>query len=167
MKGISNKEIEVIAELEFNKKYYFTIDEIKSHFDSKKQITNTIYSLRKKGRIIRLNRNKYFLVPIKARTGKWTDNPEIIADEICNSKNYYIGGWFAANYWGFTEQVPMQLDIWTTRRQGKIKLLNTRMMFHRTTKRDIEKKATTEKIANHEFKVMNKEYAKKWIKLRL
>jgi len=166
MKGLSKKEIEIIAELEFKKKYYFNIEEIKSHFKNKKQIVNTIYNLKKKGRIIRLNRNKYFLVPIKAKSGKWTDNPEIIADEICNGKEYYIGGWFAANYWGLTEQIPMQLDIWTTKRQGKIKLLNIRMMFHRTTNKDIKKKGTTEKISNHEFKVMNKEYSKRWIKLR-
>lgn len=166
MKGLSKKEIEVISDLEFNKKYYFTREDIQSHFINKKQMINSLYNLTKKSRIIRLNKDKYFLVPIKARTGKWTDNPEIIADEICNSRDYYIGGWYAANYWGLTEQIPMQIDIWTTRRQGKFKILNTRFVFHRTTKKDIEKKAVTEKIENHSFKIMNENYSKKWMKSR-
>lgn len=165
MKGISKKEIKVIADLEFQKKYYFTTDNIKNHFKNKKQMINTVYTLRKKARIIKLNRNKYFLVPIKARHGKWTDNEMIIADEICNSKDYFIGGWAAANYWQLTEQIPMQVDIYTTRRQGKTNILNTRFVFHRTTKKNIEK-AVKRKIREHNFRIMSRENSKKWMKSR-
>lgn len=165
MKGISKKEIKVIADLEFQKKYYFTTDNIKDHFKNKKQMINTVYTLRKKARIIKLNRNKYFLVPIKARHGKWTDNEMIIADEICNSKDYFIGGWAAANYWQLTEQIPMQVDIYTTRRQGKTNILNTRFVFHRTTKKNIEK-AVKRKIREHNFRIMSRENSKKWMKSR-
>ena len=165
MKGLSKKEIKVIADLEFQKRYYFTTKDIKNHFRNKKQMINTVYTLRKKKRIIKLNRNKYFLVPIKARHGKWTDNEMIIADEICNGKDYFIGGWAAANYWQLTEQIPMQMDIYTTRRQGKTNILNTRFIFHRTTKKNI-KKAVMRKIGNHNFRIINKDKAKKWMRLR-
>lgn len=165
MKGLSKKEIKVIADLEFQKKYYFTTDNIKDHFKNKKQMINTVYTLRKKARIIKLNRNKYFLVPIKARHGKWTDNEMIIADEICNSKDYFIGGWAAANYWQLTEQIPMQVDIYTTRRQGKTNILNTRFVFHRTTKKNIEK-AVKREIREHNFRIMSRENSKKWMKSR-
>jgi predicted transcriptional regulator of viral defense system len=165
MKGLSKKEIQVIADLEFRKKYYFTTGDIINHFKNRKQMTNIVYTLRKKERIIRLNKNKYFLVPIKARKGKWTDNPIIIADEICNGKNYYVGGWYAAHYWNLTDQIPMQVDIFTTKRQGKINILNIRIVFHRTTQKSI-KKAVTEKIENHEFKIISKEKTKKWMKSR-
>lgn len=163
MKGLSKKEIKVVSDLEFQKKYYFTLDNIKAHFKNKKQMLNTVYTLTKKHRIIKLNKKKYFLVPIKARVGKWTDNPLIIVDEMCDSRNYYIGGWYAAYYWKLTEQVPMQVDIYTTRRQGKITLLNKRFVFHRAREQAIEK-AVTQTISNHPFKIVAKEKAEKWMK---
>lgn len=163
MKGLSKLEIDVISDLEFRQKYYFTREDIKTHFSGKRQMTNTLYQLRKKERIIRLNRNKYFLVPIKARYSKWTDNPFIIADEICNGKDYFIGGWAAANYWRLTEQVPMQTDVYTIRRQGKFNLLNNRFVFHRTTKKNL-KNAVTIKVNNHHVGIIRKEIAKQWMK---
>ena len=163
MKGLSKKEIEVIAVLEFDKKYYFTTDDIMSYFKDKEQIRNTLYRLRKKRRIVRLNRNKYFLIPIKARTGKWTDDPLIITDEICDGQDYFIGGWYAAHYWRFTDQIPMQVDVYTTRRQGKIVLLNKRFVFHRTSKKNLGK-GIIEKADNHMFRILNYDETKKWMK---
>src|SRR3989338_1039671 len=165
MQGHSKKEIQVISDLEFRKKYYFKIEDIKKHFVNKKNIKDFIYNMRKKGRIIKINRKKYFLIPIKARTGKWSDNPIIIADEICDGKDYFIAGWFAANYWGLTEHISVQVDIYTTRRQGKLKILNTRFIFHRTTQKRISE-AVTEKLGDKEFKIISKEDAKKWMKSR-
>ena len=165
MKGISNIEIKVIADLEFRKKYYFTIDDISSHFVNVKQRYNTIHILQQKGRIIKLNQKKYFLVPIKARYGKWTDYPFIIADEMMDGKGYFIGGWAAANYWRLTGQVPMQIDIWTIKRQGEINLLNSRFVFHRTTPAKL-RKAVTEHTKDHSFLVLNKKDAAKWVKGR-
>ncbi|MBS3135319.1 hypothetical protein J4406_03065 [Candidatus Woesearchaeota archaeon] len=165
MKGISKKEIRVISDLEFKKIYYFNISDVKNHFKNKRQIINTIYTLRKKGRIVKLNKNKYFLVPIKARTGKWADDSFIIADEVCNGRDYFIGGWAAANYWRLTDQIPMQVDVYTTRRQGKIKILNTRLVFHRTTKKRIGN-AVIIRIKEHNFRIQNKIDTKKWMKSR-
>jgi len=165
MKGLSNKEIQVISDIEFRKKYYFTTSDITKHFANKKQRINTIYSLRKKGRIIKLNKTKFFLVPIKARFGKWTDFPAIIADEIMNGSDYFIGGWYAANYWDFTDQVPMQVDVYSTRKQGRTKILNTRFIFHRTTKKRI-KKSVVKKIKDHKFRILNKKETEKWMESR-
>ena len=165
IKGLSKKEIKLVADLEFRKKYYFTVEDISKHFENQRQMTNIIYTLRKKGRIVKLNKTKYFLVPIKARTGKWVDNPIIIADEIFNGKNYYIGGWYAAHYWKLTEQIPMQIDIYTTKRQGKRTILNKRFVFHRTTVRSIQQ-AVTKKTENHTFKIISKRQARKWLKSR-
>lgn len=166
MKGLSKKEIEMVADLEFRQKYYFLKEDIKDHFKNKKQLTNTIYSLRKKERIIRLNKDKYFLVPIKSRTGKWSANPYILADEIFNGEGYFIGGWAAANTWRLTDQIPMQFDIYTTKRQGKARILNTRFVFHRTTENRV-KQAEQQTIQNHPYMIMNKEESKEWIKSRI
>ena len=139
MKGLSKKEIEVIAWLEFHQKYFFTSAEIDHFAKNKTQRYNIVKNLMKKRRIIKLNRTKYVLVPIKATSGNWSEHPLIIADEMCNGKEYYMGGWAAAHYWRVTDQIPFQWDIYTTRRQGKKEVMNTRFVFHRTTKKRINK----------------------------
>lgn len=166
MKGISKREIKVIADLEFKRKYYFTLDEIKPHFTDIKQLYNTLYTLQKKERIVKLNKKKYFLVPIKARKGKWTDYPLIIADEMLDGANYFVGGWYAAHYWKLTDQVPMQVDVFTTKRQGRVELLNSRFVFHRTTPERIVKKSVIRTIGEHPFRVLSKGETKKWINSR-
>ena len=163
MKGISAKEMKVIAELEFYQKYYFTKKDIKHHFDNSNRIKDFVYRLKKKGRIVRLNRSKYYLVPVKAKSGKWSDNLFITADEICDGKSYFIGGWTAAHYWHLTDQVPMRIDVYTTRRQGRMRILNINFAFHRTSKK-MAAKATTQKIGNRTFRIAPKEVIKEWMK---
>ena len=165
MEGLSKREIKVISDLEFQKKHYFTRDDIRNHFTDDRQLTNMIYNLRKKKRIIKINRSKYYLIPIKARTGRWVDDSFIAADEILNGKDYFIGGWAAAHYWKLTDQVPFQVDIWTTRRFGKFELHNTRYIFHKTTQKRLEK-AVTVKIDDHDVKILNKKDVRKWLKSR-
>jgi predicted transcriptional regulator of viral defense system len=165
MEPLSKKEIEVISNLEFEQKYFFTRADIKSHFKKKQQITDFVFGLKKKKRILRINRAKYYLVPIKARSGAWSENSFIVADEICNGKGYFIGGWSAAKYWGLTDQIPMQVDIYTTRRQGKYKIMNMRFVFHRTTKKKIGS-AISKKIEGHLFRICTKDNSREWFKQR-
>ena len=165
VKGISPKEIKIISELEFNEKKYFKREDIQHLFKNKKEMTNAIYNLAKKERIVALNKNKYFLVPIKARLGKWTDEPFIIIDEVMNGQGYFIGGWAVANHYRITDQIPFKYDVYTTKRQGKYNILGVKIIFHRTTKERI-KNAVIEKLNNHSFSIMNKKEMKKWMKLR-
>ncbi|MBN2881324.1 hypothetical protein JXM83_04705 [Candidatus Woesearchaeota archaeon] len=161
MVRLSERAIKVISDLEFQEKYYFTREDIEKHFDDKKQLSNFIHIQMKSGRVVKLNRDKYFLIPIKARTGKWTDHPLIVADEMMNGKDYYVGGWYAAKYWSFTDQIPMQIDIYTTKRNGRINILNKRYVFHRVRLESL-KKAVSQKVKEHNFKILNKEDSKKW-----
>ena len=165
MQGLSKKETEIIAELEFKERYYFTRDDIKHHFKKDSQMRHTLHKLLKKERIVSLNKNKYYLIPIKARKGKWADDSFIIADEIFNGENYFIGGWAAANYYRLTDQIPMKIEVYTTKRQGTKKIINTTFIFRRTTKHRINK-VVTKKIGGHDFKIINKKEAKKWLSLR-
>jgi predicted transcriptional regulator of viral defense system len=160
---LSKREVEIIAELEFNQKYYFTRDDIKHHFDSESKLRYTIHRLISKKRIIGINKNKYYLIPIKAKYGHWSDDAFIIADEIFNSKNYYIGGWVAANYWRITEQVPMKIEIYTNKRNGRATILNTTFIFRKTTQKRINN-AITKKVGNHTFKIINKKDSREWLK---
>ena len=165
MKGLSDKEMEIVSDLEFSKKYFFTKDDIKSHFKTYNQIRHTIHKLIQKERIIKLNKSKYYLVPIKAKTGKWTEDSFILIDEIMNGKDYFIGGWAAANYYKLTDQIAMKIEVYTTKRQGRYRILTTTIIFRRTTKNRI-KKAIDKQTYNPNFKIMNIEEMKKWIKLR-
>ena len=69
MKGLSKKEVEIVSWLEFNKKYFFATADIARFSRDKTQRYNIIKNLLKKRRIAKLNREKYYLVPIKAKSG--------------------------------------------------------------------------------------------------
>lgn len=166
LRGLSKREIEIISSLEFDEKYFFNSEDIEKFSKNTTQRYNIIKNLLKKKRIVKLNKTKYYLIPIKAKSGSWSEHPFVIADEACNSKDYFIGGWAAANYWHLTDQVPMQEDVYTTRRQGKKKILNVRLVFHRTTKKNIEKESTIQKIEEHAFSMLKKESAEQWMKPR-
>lgn len=163
--GLSEKEVTIVAWLEFYQKYYFTIEEINHFFKDKMQRYNTIKSLLRKKRIIKLNKTKYYLVPMKAKGGAWTDEPFIVADEIMNEKDYYIGGWSAANYYRLTDQIPFWIEVYSNKKQGRKKILNIGFIFRRTTKKNIDK-ATIKNMQGHLFRIMNKKEMKKWMKLR-
>lgn len=163
MKPLSKKEVEIISWLEFHKKYFFTSRDIDQFAKDKKQRYNIISKLLKKQRILKLNRHKYYLIPIKAKAGSWAEHPFIVVDEMMDSKDYFIGGWAAANYWDLTDQVPVQVDVYTTRRKGKLEMMNTRILFCHTTARRLEG-AVTKLLQEHEFRILPKEEAKKWMK---
>ena len=161
MANLSRRAVQVISDLEFQEKYYFMKKDIRKHFNSDKQLVDFIYNQRKNFRIIKLNKDKYFLVPIKARYNIWTDSPFIVADEIMNGKGYYIGGWYAAKYWELTDQVPMQVDIYSPSKYGKAKIMNKRYVFHRIRDEAL-KKGVKKKINGHSFIIMTKKETKKW-----
>lgn len=165
IKGLSSKEVKIISWLEFYQKYFFISKDIKQFFSSKTLLYKGIQKLLSKKRITKLNQNKYYLIPIKAKSGGWAEEDFIIIDEICNSGEYYIGGWSAANYWRLTDQIPFWHDVYTTNKRGRKKILNTGIIFHQVRK--IEKsKYSIEKIKEHEFKILNKKETIKWMKSR-
>jgi len=165
IKGLSKKEMEIISWLEFHERYFFTSAEIDNFVGSRTQRYNVIKNLAKKGRIVKLNRAKYYLVPIRAKSGSWSENPFIVADEACDGRDYFIGGWAAANYWRLTDQIPMRIDVYTTRRQGEINALSTRITFHRTTRKRLGK-AVTKSVQGHPFRLLSRREAGKWMKSR-
>ncbi len=163
MEGLSRKEMEIVSWLEFYDKYFFSSPEIDRFTKSKTQRYNIIKHLLQKKRIVKLNKDRYYLITTKAKSGSWTEHPFIIADEACGGKDYCIGGWAAANYWHLTDQIPMQIDVYATKRQGMLIVLNTRLVFHRTTKRRVNR-VFVGRIGNHSFLIEKKEDAKKWLK---
>ncbi len=163
MEGLSRDEMKITATLDFDKKYFFTSEDIDTFAKNKTERYNIIKHLLKKKRIIKLNKTKYYLIRLRSKFETWSESPIVAADEMCNGKDYMIGGWAAANYWRLTEQIPMQIDIYTTKRQGKVKVFNMRFVFHRTTTKRLQKEAVIEKIGEHTFLIQNKEVTKKWM----
>lgn len=165
MKGISKTEIKLISKLEFEKKQFFTTEDIEEVARDKTQRYNIIKNLLKKDRIEKLNKTKYYLIPIKAQYSSWAEWSFIVADEAMNGKDYCIGGWAAAHYWGLTEQVPAKIEVYSTKRQGQQTIVNTPLIFRRTTRKRL-KKTTTRTIKGHTFKILNKEETKRWLSKR-
>lgn len=165
MKGLSKKETEIVSWLEFHNQYFFLSNVIDKFSDSKVQKYNIIKNLVAKGRIVKLNKKKYYLIPIKAFTGKWVENSYVLADEICDGRDYIIGGWSAAHYWKLTDQVPMQIDVYSSKKQGKVKILNSRIIIHRTTQKRVNSGIVV-KIQNHNVCMQNKDDTERWMKSR-
>lgn len=161
-KSISEKELTFISELELKKKYFFTLNEISRFFKSTNERGVYIYRLRKKGRIIKLNKTKYLLVPVKAIGSNWSEHPFIIIDEIMNGKNYCIIGKAAAHYWKHIEQIPFIFEVWNNKKHGIISIFNTKIEFKKHKKKDIPK-GIVKKIYSHPFIIASKEESKKWI----
>jgi predicted transcriptional regulator of viral defense system len=157
-KGLSDKEMKVMSYLELGEKRFFTKDDIKKFFKSENELNVYTHRLKEKGRIVRINKEKYYLIPIQAYKG-WVEHPFIVADEMFNGKDYYIGGKAAANYWGFIDQIPRVIDVFSTKKQGEIKILGSSFKFRRVRKM---MRFVKRKIKHHDFLIALIEESKKW-----
>lgn len=162
MKGISKKEIKVVSWLELEGKRFFIRKDIKKFFKNDHEMSVYLNILKNKKRILKINKSKYYLIPIQAYQDQWAEHPYIIIDELFNGKNYYIGGLSAANYYGLSEQIPVQIDVYCTNRQGTINIFNSKIHFKRQ-RRITTKSYTTKFIKYHPFCIATKKMSKKWI----
>lgn len=159
IRGLSDKEIKVVSFLELEERRFFSCNDIRHFFKSVNDMRKYVSSLKRKGRIVRINKVKYYLVPIQAQTG-WTEHPFIVADEIFNGSNYYVGGKAAAHYWGLIDQLPAVIDVFSTRKQGSKAILGTRFRFRRVRRLGI---SVRRNVAGHGFLIASKEESRKWI----
>ncbi len=160
MKSHSKREIEVISFLELEGKRFFTRIDIRKFFKSRRSFAFAMHKLKSKKRVVKINKEKYYLIPIQAFRGKWSEHPFIIIDEIFSGKNYFIGGKAAAHYWGLIEQIPTEIDAYSTTRQGKKKFFDAVINFKRVRKLG---KYVERKVKNHKFNIATKEMSRKWI----
>ncbi len=160
MKSHSKREIEMISFLELEGKRFFTRSNVKKFFKSNSKLTFFLHKMKAKKRIIKISKEKYYLIPIQAFKGKWSEHPFIIIDEIFSGKNYFIGGKAAAHYWGLIEQIPTEIDVYSTSRQGKRKIFDAVINFRRVRKLG---KYVEKGLKNHKFNIAAKEMSKKWI----
>ena len=160
MKGISGKEIEVISFLELDGKRFFSKADARRFFRNTNDMTVCIHKLVRKGRVVRIAKDRYYLLPIQAYQGKWSEHPYVVIDELFNGKGYVIGGKSAANYWGLIDQIPTVIDVFSRTRQGKKEFFGFVLRFRRV--RNIPK-FTSGKVKDHQFIIATKGEAKQWI----
>ncbi|MCK4327037.1 MAG: hypothetical protein KAW41_01020 [Candidatus Diapherotrites archaeon] len=165
MKGLSGKELEMVSFLELKEKYFFTRSDVRRFFKSENEMNVYLHRLKKKERIVKLNRSKYFLVPVKAFGGFWAEHPLVIIDEIFNGENYFIRGMAAAHYWGLIDQIPTQVEVACTNKQGKKKIFGFIILFKRVRPASM-KGFVKRKIGKHPFRIMPKKGVEEWLKSR-
>ncbi len=163
MNGLSGKEIEIVSFLELDEKFFFTRKDIKRFFKNYNEVSVYLHKLKNKGRIIKLNKSKYYLIPVKAFKGYWSEHPFIIVDEIFNGKNYYINGYAAAHYWKLIDQIPTKTEVYCTNKRGAREIFNHKIVFKTLRKHRItgfERK----QIKGHGFNIATKKKVKEWLK---
>lgn len=163
MEGLSGKEIEVVSFLELNEQSFFTRADIRKFFKNEGLLKFYIRRLKAKKRIIKISKTKYYLVPVRAYQNKWSENPFIVIDEMFNGKNYFIGGYAAAHYWGLIDQIPGKIEVYCTNKQGKTRLFGTEIVFKRTRPKNLAG-FVEQKAKSHQFRIASKEKAMQWMK---
>ena len=124
--SLSKDELLLISRAEYEKCKLITNEFATKVFGDSRKAANTVDRLRKKGRLIQLERGKYILVPIKAPNQMWTPNELVVASLWMGNASYYVGYFTMYNYWGFTEQVPQTVFILNTQKSLAKKIGDTR-----------------------------------------
>ena len=111
----------LLLDLESSKRNMFlTGDAVKVLGAPKTAVNGLLHRLVKKGRVYRVERGKYALVPAEAGTaGVWMELPEVIGWRLVEPS--YIGFAEALFYWDMTEQKPGVTHVVTTKRKRPLK----------------------------------------------
>ena len=126
---LGTTELKLVLDLEKEEKRVFnTKDAYRILGTSRDSVNTALYRLRKKGRIQKIERGKYLLVPARSGyEGRWTEMPFLIAHHL--AEPYYIGFASALNHWNMTEQVPDSTYIVTTKRKKDVEYAPLRFVF--------------------------------------
>ncbi len=96
--SLSKDELLLISRAEYEKCKLITNEFATKVFGDSRKAANTVDRLRKKGRLIQLERGKYILVPIKAPNQMWTPNELVVASLWMGDAPYYVGYFTMYNY---------------------------------------------------------------------
>lgn len=97
--------------------YYFSSRDLASIFDLQpSKAYNIIHRLEVKGLVKMVERGKYLLLGFEGE--KVLSNPLFIATSIVYPS--YVSYWSALNFYGFTEQSPVELLLATTKKKAEV-----------------------------------------------
>jgi len=123
--NIRKEELYLISRAEYEKRKLITTEFARKLFPQPMLAAAILNSLSGKGRLIKLQRGKYFLVPIKAPNQQWTPNEFVVASLWMGDVPYYVGYFTMYHYWGFTDQIPQIVHILNTKHNAKAGIGNT------------------------------------------
>jgi predicted transcriptional regulator of viral defense system len=150
-------ESELVFNLEREGRTLFTVEDAAEILDTSNEVLrNVLWRLASKGRIQRVKRGHYLLVP--ARAGyetRWSEHIFSFVDGLL--KEYYVGYWTALSHWGMTEQIPRTVFIATTKRRRDFIYSDTVPIHYVTVSRHKFFGWTTEKIGDNEFHISDRE----------
>lgn len=118
-KNLSKDELYLISRAEFEKQKLITTRFAQRLFPDKNKASRVLVFLTRKGRLIKIEKGKYILVPIKAPNQQWMPNEFVVAALWMGETPYYVGYFTMYNYWGFTEQIPRTIFVLNTAKSCK------------------------------------------------
>lgn len=131
IKRFGEREITLLFALEQEKNPVFTIAQARKILGtSSASVKNVLKRLKKKRRIIPLQKGVYLFAPLKSgEKGLWSEDAFRVAPSLVNGKNYYIGFVSAMNYWGMTEQLPIVVYVALTCQKRSLQAVQARFIF--------------------------------------
>ncbi len=150
------KETRLLFELEKQGTTIFSFDDALRIIGSFRGAgRHIIHRLAQKGRITRIQKGKYVLVPARAGIeGNWSENPFLIIPHITDE--YYLGFWSAMNHWGMTEQIPVTVFVATTGRKRALNYGGQSFRFITLARRKFFG-FTDERVDGETFKISTRE----------
>lgn len=122
----------LITELSQSRKNVFSFEEAAAILKTdNNQVKKLLHDLAKKGWLKRIEKGKYFLVPLTADATKpYTINQFLIASKLVYP--YYIGFWSMLHYYGYTEQLVNTIFVVSPKKKKNIFLLGINYKFVKT-----------------------------------
>jgi len=114
--GISEKNRRCITLLHRQTNGIVTVKDAASLLGlDRKETAKLLATLSNQGWVRRLRRGLYLLIPLEAASPKdWQADPWVVAEHLF--KPAYIAGWSACEHWGFTEQIFLDIAVFTSSR---------------------------------------------------
>lgn len=139
IKTLGARSAQLISRLYDQGKIIFTIEDVVritglDYFSAGRFISE----IRKRRIIYTLKKGKHIIIPqelgsVETYLGNWY----VVAREIVNSKDYYIGFYSAMGYWGMITQPLVTMYVVTSKRQVPPKSLADRICFIYVNKKSI------------------------------
>ncbi len=127
-KGLNGKESRVLSQLAAEGKAVVRINDIYEKTGSVVAARKMASRLSKRGWLERLNKGVYLIQVLEAGDKpKWTLDSYYIASRLVEP--YYIGYYNMLNLYGWTEQVPLVVNISTTKRMKPRAILGVKYNF--------------------------------------
>ncbi len=131
IKRFGEREVKLLFALEQENSPVFTISHARKILGTgDASVKNVLKRLKKKHRIIALQRGVYLFAPLKSgENGLWTEDAFRVAPSLVNGKGYYIGFISAMNYWGMTEQLPVVVYVALTSQKRNLRAVQANFIF--------------------------------------